>query len=607
MEYCQQYQEDDMVVYKGMGPDSCSFALKDHSDKLSGLLTKLLDPALEQLNNAVTAQNASELPFSKLTPEQKQALEAVENNPELYAMKTLGIQRTPDAIKSAPLDTDPERLYLNKTAGSTARFPHIDKIAKFNLARLAATAVGTSGLMAGARTLANSPKREYTGGWTTFKDYLKDPATWMMGVALTPVARMGLRNAASRYKAFKTPAPSVKAAALESGFNGRYFEEYDKTASPALLSKFVPDAARYISKMTTKLGPAPQGSFLKRLAGTSALVGGFRTLSDEDMRQKHGILGTFGRKMISPKTWVMGAGGAFAAPRISSGGTKLFGWTGKKIGGKVGDKMQKMSEYWQGRSFDTSAKGIEASVARNTTAAAKTLKRENMRKMYYEAAPDSLKKQFGGKMPGTEAEWQSFLKEGGKMLRAEKAALNLKTNSKQLYWDAAPQPLKNMYSNIMPTDPGKWREFTRRGGEWLRKGKITGKHTGFQEGVRTIGSRTGKPIPVTQAPSSFRQGVKGIGERAGAETRKQMATPGFQDKVFKQTTQDIRKGVKTNKWGKRLNPFDPFSIVGIGGTMTGVVGPWTPAGAMWEEDSIAYKPFSSKAYDPFANTRKRFT
>lgn len=596
-----------MVVYKGMGPDSCSFALKDHSDKLSGLLTKLLDPALAHINNAVTAQNASELSFSKLTPEQRQALEAVENNPELYAMKTLGIQGTPDAIKSAPLDTDPERLYLNKTAGLTTRFPNIDKIAKFNLARLAATAAGTSGLVAGARTLANNPKREYAGGWTTFKDYLSDPATWMMGTALTPVARMGLRNAASRYRAFKTPAPAVKAAALESGFNDRYFEEYDKTASAALLSKFVPGAAKYISKMTTKLGPAPQGNFLKRLAGTSALVGGFRTMSDEDMRQKHGILGTFGRKMISPKTWVMGAGGAFAAPRISSAGTKLFGWTGKKIGGNVGGKMQKMSEFFQGKSFDTSAKGIESAVAKNTAAAGKTLKQETARKMYYDAASDSLKKQFGGKMPGTEAEWQSFLKEGGKALRTEKAALNLKTNAKNLYWDAAPQPLKNIHGNVMPTDPVKWQEFTRQGGEWLRKGKLTGKHTGFQEGVRTIGSRTGKPIPTTQAPSSFRQGVKGIGERAGAETQKQMATPGFQDRVFKQTTQDIRKGVKTNKWGKRLNPFDPFSIVGIGGAMTGVAGPWSPAGAMWEEDSMAYKPFSGKAYDPFANTRKRFT
>ncbi|MFA5457535.1 MAG: hypothetical protein WC261_07910 [Synergistaceae bacterium] len=514
-----------MVVYKGMGPDSCSFALKDHSDKLSGLLTKLLDPALEHINNAVTAQNASELSFSKLTPEQRQALEAVENNPELYAMKTLGIQGTPDAIKSAPLDTDPERLYLNKTAGSTSMFPNIDKIAKFNLARLAATAVGTSGMVAGARTLANNPKREYAGGWTTFKDYLKDPATWMMGVALTPVSQMGLRNAASRYKAFRAPAPSVKAAALESGFSDHYFEEYDKTASAALLSKFVPGAAKYISKMTTKLGPAPHGSFLKRFAGTSALVGGFRTLSDEDMRQKHGILGTFGRKMISPKTWVMGAGGAFAAPRISSAGTKLFGWTGKKIGGNVGNKMQKMSEFFQGKTFDTSAKGIEAAVAKNTTAAGRTLKRDIMRKMYYDAAPAAIKKKmFGGKMPTTDAAWTEFL-----------------------------------------------------------------------NATRKINAGT------------FKQNIKGLGQRAGAETQKQMATPGFQHRVLKQTTQDIRKGVKTNKWGKRLNPFDPFSIAGIGGAMTGVAGPWTPAGAMWEEDSMAYKPFSGKAYDPFANTRKRFT
>jgi len=87
----------------------------------------------------------------------------------------------------------------------------------------------------------------------------------------------------------------------------------------------------------------PGAGIIKNLAakyiGGVGAASAFSTLTDEDMRERYGVLGTFGRKLISPKTQAIAAGFA-AAPIVGRtlrqgyiGGVKKF--TGTSKGGII--------------------------------------------------------------------------------------------------------------------------------------------------------------------------------------------------------------------------------------------------------------------------------
>lgn len=71
------------------------------------------------------------------------------------------------------------------------------------------------------------------------------------------------------------------------------------------------------------------GEGIKGMAGRYALglgfTSGFSTLTDEDMRERYGTLGTFGRKLITPKMHMLGLGTALT-PAIGRG--LRTGWVG---------------------------------------------------------------------------------------------------------------------------------------------------------------------------------------------------------------------------------------------------------------------------------------
>ena len=77
----------------------------------------------------------------------------------------------------------------------------------------------------------------------------------------------------------------------------------------------------YGPKVTDKQA-LPGAGVLKNLAkkylGGVAAAAGFCTLTDEDMRDRYGVIGTFGRKLISPRTQALAAGFA-AAPIVGRG------------------------------------------------------------------------------------------------------------------------------------------------------------------------------------------------------------------------------------------------------------------------------------------------
>ena len=393
-----------MSKYRGMTSDSCYFAMKESSDKMSSLVNKAVRRGGPVAANMLSLQDAENRSRAKLPVEEQTVLALLKSDPGLYASKLQSFSAIPEHMKT-PLRYKPV---------SEEVYPAPDTIA--------------------------SLRNQY-------------PSTFF------------------------------------------YVNQRDKTAAINLAA-----FAKALSKTVAPKVSKGFGASAKRFLGSSSLMGGLRTLQDEEMRQRHGIAGTFSRKMASPKTWIMGGITSTVAPALSKYGPAGMGKLGGAIKGKatagwrhkVGGTLQKGGDFFGGKLVDLSPEAIERSGVLKQSAAVK------------DGARQTLSALKGHKRKGA-------------------------ARFKQV------------------------RSHLKKSKEALKRG----------ENLDRIG----------------RQGAKDY----------------------------VRQGMKTNKWGQRLNPFNPLSAVGIAGGMTGVAGPWSPGSALYEEDSTWYKPFQSKAFDPYRKNERRFT
>lgn len=132
--------------------------------------------------------------------------------------------------------------------------------------------------------------------------------------------------------------------------------------------------------------------------------------------------------------------------------------------------------------------------------------------------------------------------------------------------------------------------------------------------MRYIAGKQGVDISkMTRA--DYRTMRKGLGSDRMGELEKGMqhniktyrGSDAFGNKLEQGTKDYLTKGEKLNTWGKRLNPFNPFSLTGFAGAVTGAYN-LAPAGKAWDEDF--YKKnlgMTGRWADPFkAVERNRF-
>lgn len=99
------------------------------------------------------------------------------------------------------------------------------------------------------------------------------------------------------------------------------------------------------------------------LGKSSAMFGGgaalWSTMEDEDSRERHGALKTFGHKLLSPKTWLYGAGMGVGANAVKGALTKTFSGVSHLTGSS---KLKALSRGFSGKFDNSLSRGVNARV-----------------------------------------------------------------------------------------------------------------------------------------------------------------------------------------------------------------------------------------------------
>ena len=102
----------------------------------------------------------------------------------------------------------------------------------------------------------------------------------------------------------------------------------------------------------------------KKVLGMHTFMSGLGTATDSESRERHGILGTFSRKMTTPKNIAVAAGATVASPLVSKGLTKGFGG----VASMTGSKTMKGAHKLMTGSFDNAfSKGVNKALGEGFT------------------------------------------------------------------------------------------------------------------------------------------------------------------------------------------------------------------------------------------------